>query len=105
MKKITFKKTALIICMFCIAMIFLTVAASAQDTVYTSRVHVRNSIGISKKTGHIIYASPLHWEKVKTGYIIKETNGMCVVNGREVYPGDYRKTGSMIAKSEMKNQK
>ncbi|MEO9145061.1 MAG: hypothetical protein ABI237_05840 [Ginsengibacter sp.] len=99
MKQISFKKIALIICLLCAAMILLTVSAFAQDTIRTNRVRVRNTIGINKKTGRIVYASPRHWEKVKDGYIIKEANGMYILNGREVFPSDYpRHQETMIAK-------
>lgn len=104
MKQITFKKLALIICLFCAAMIFLTASAFAQDTIRVEKVLVKNQL-IYAKTGKVMRT---WWRKtkVKKGYIIKRDDGMFVINGKVMIPNDFSYTPEkQYAKSEMKNQK
>ena len=90
MKQITFKQIAIIICLFCAAMIFLTATAFSQDTIPTKRVKMVDHVGMSRKTGKIIRTSHAHWVNVKSGYIIKLSSGMYLINGREVYPNNFK---------------
>lgn len=89
MEKITFKQFALFICLLCAAMIFLTLSAYAQDTIPARKVKIAQNVGISMKDGHVLYVHP-RWTKVKSGFIIKKSDTVYVINGKEYKPGNHK---------------
>lgn len=86
MKQISFSKIALIVCLLCAAMVFATVAFG-QDTIKCRKVKIANHVGISMKTGEVLYAHP-RWTKTKSGFIVKQRNGLYLINGKEYKPGN-----------------
>jgi hypothetical protein len=69
--------------------------AFCQDTIHVNKVRVANVL-INKKTG-MIEKKWFRTVKVKTGYIIKNADGMYVINGREMLPNDFE-TDSLTVK-------
>ena len=69
--------------------LFFSFAAFCQDTIPARKVKIAEKIGISIKTGKVLDAHP-RWVKVKSGFIIKEANGLYVINGKEYKPGNHK---------------
>jgi hypothetical protein len=103
MKQISFSKVAIIVCLLCAALL-VTITSFAQDTIYCKKVRIRNTIGISMKTGKVLYASHLRRVKVDSGYIIKLKNGMYLINGKERYPSNFRYKALSEKQYAMKNR-
>ena len=88
MKELAFKKMAIIVCLLCAAMIFVSAKCFAQDTVWNVRKVLICKQELSRKTG----APVRTWYKkvtVKKGYIIKEANGFFLINGKEMIPDNF----------------
>lgn len=81
-----------------IASLFIISVSFAQDSLYTipaTKIKVASWVIVNKKTGA---KTPyhLHWKKVKSGYIIKEPNGMYIVNGKEMFLYEYKNSSITI---------
>ncbi|HVA97661.1 MAG TPA: hypothetical protein VNG53_02100 [Bacteroidia bacterium] len=87
MKQISFRRFAIIICLLCAAMIFLTTKLFAQDTIYVKKVFLNN-----------------HKIKVKAGYIVHKKNDLWEVNKKEVHLLVYKSTENPEYKPNLKNQ-
>jgi hypothetical protein len=71
----------------------------AQDTIHVERVLVKNQL-INAKTGKVMR---IWWrkKKVKSGYIIKQPDGLYVINGKVMVPNDFAYTPEkQLAKTE-----
>lgn len=90
MKKLSFVKTAIIVCLLCLAGCITTLDGFSQDTIYTRKVMIANA-QLSRKTGKI---QRIWYKKltVKSGYIIKQTNGLFLINGKEMVPDNFSYT-------------
>ncbi len=78
----TIKETAAIVLIF-----FLPLFGKSQDTIYCRKVKIADNVGISMKTGKVLYAHP-RWRKVEGGFFIKQPNGLYLINGKERHPGN-----------------
>ena len=83
-------KLALLVCLICLAGILFTTTAFCQDTIPTKKVLVVKQ-ELSRKTGKV---QRQWWRKmtVKSGYIIKESNGLYLINGKEMRPDNFSYT-------------
>lgn len=64
-------------------------SAFCQDTIPARKVKIAENVGISMRDGHVMYAHP-RWRKVKSGFIIKKSDRLYVINGREYKPGNHK---------------
>jgi len=86
MKQITFSKVAIFVCLLC-AILLLATSLFAQDSIITARkVKIAENRAVYLKTGKT-KARP-HWEKVQSGYFIKQTDNDYIINGKLYHPGD-----------------
>lgn len=75
---------------FTIVLLFISITACAQDTIFVKTFKVPYNILVSKKTGLI---EKVWWRKVKvqSGYIIKYADSTYAINGKmlKMYPGQF----------------
>ena len=62
----------------------LPIFSHAQDTIHINKVKVC-TVELSRKTNKPI-RKWFHMQKVKSGYIVKELNGLFLINGKEMIP-------------------
>jgi hypothetical protein len=67
--------------------LLIPILTFGQDTIPARKVKIADKVGVSMKDGHVMYAHP-RWREVKSGFIIKESNGLYVINGKDYKPGN-----------------
>ena len=78
-----------------VASLFILSVSFAQDSIPATKIKVAAWVIVNKKTG-VQTPYHLHWKKVKSGYIIKELNGMYIVNGKEMFLYEYKNSSFTI---------
>lgn len=81
-----------------IVFVFFATSAIAQtsDTIHVERVLVKNEI-INAKNGRVMH---LWWTKpkVKSGYIVRQPDGMVLVNGKLMKPNNLNPYSFIVKK-------
>ena len=72
-----------------LAFLFVPFFSFSQDTIHARKVKIAEHVGISMKTGKVLYAHP-RWRKVNGGFFIKKSNDLYIINGKEYHPGNHK---------------
>lgn len=80
----TIKETAVIA-----LILFLPLFGKSQDTIQARMVKISDRVWVDKQGKIVAHFTP-HWVDVKSGYIIKESENLYVINGKEYKPGDHK---------------
>jgi hypothetical protein len=80
-----------------VLIMMLPIFSHAQDTIHVNKVKVC-TVELSRKTNKPI-RKWFHMAKVKSGYIVKEDNGLFLINGKEMIPNYDSVSKTMVFKN------
>lgn len=73
-----------------IVAVFICLSAFCQDTIPARMVKISDRVWVNAQ-GKIVAHSIPHWTEVKSGFIVKKSDNLYIIDGKEYKPGDHKK--------------